>query len=427
MVAATLATGVAAGGLGVLLTLLLHAIQHLFWGYTENTFLIGVEHAGAARRILVLAAGGVVAGVAWWLSRRAFTTESVSVTHAMRAQRPDLPLVATIIDAVIQIVAVAFGASLGREGAPRQAGAAAGGPLGRWLGVSAAQQRILLAAGAGAGLAVVYNVPLGGAAFTIEVLRAPFAVRAIVPALVTSAIATTVGWAVFGTRPFYELPAISFSGQALAWALPLGVVAGVAGVVFVRLMTAARRHAPSGWRVAVAVPLVFTALGALAVAYPQLPGNGRGPATLAFDGSIGLGLAATLLVCKPLATAACLGAGAIGGTLTPALATGALLGAVAGHLADELWPGAPVVQFAVMAAAGVLAVTQHAPLTAVILTFELVGGTHLVLLAPVLVAVIAATAVAAALGQRGALADWLRRTVPTTRHRRGRPSRAALF
>ncbi|WP_375484948.1 chloride channel protein [uncultured Jatrophihabitans sp.] len=408
MTVATVATGLAAGVLGAALTLLLHALQHLLFGYTEGNFLIGVEHAGPARRVLALAGTGVVVGAAWWLTRQIFSRESVSVVGTLRRPRPQLPVVATLVDAVVQIAAVAGGASLGREGAPRQAGALAGGQLAQRLGLDADQQRVLLACGAGAGLAAVYDVPLGGAAFALEVLLATLGLRALVPALVTSGLAALVGQVVLRDGPTYRVPHLDFSGRLLAWAPLLGAVAGVLGVAFTRLMTFAREHAPTGWRVAVAVPVAFAAVGALAVAYPQLPGNGKGPAGLAFDATIGLGLATVLLVLKPLVTAACLGAGAIGGVLTPALATGALLGAVAAQVTERVWPGEPAVAFAVVGAAAVLAVTQRAPVTAVLLTLELVGGGYaphgaLVLIVPMAVAVAVAAVVGAVLGERGAL------------------------
>jgi len=171
---AVLLAGVAAGLAGIVLTLLLHAVQHLAFGYTENSFLIGVAQASPQRRVIAAGAGGVVVGLGWWLHRRHLSRggggRSISVTHALAEPVPALPLLDTSIDAVLQLVAVGVGASLGREGAPRQVGAALAGGIAARFGLAADRRRVLLAAGAGAGLAAVYNVPLGGAAFTLEVL-----------------------------------------------------------------------------------------------------------------------------------------------------------------------------------------------------------------------------------------------------------------
>ncbi len=380
MLAGVLLTGLAAGAGGVALTLLLHGIQHLAFGYTENTFLIGVERASAARRVLALAIGGVVVGPGWWLLRR-LGQPVISVAAAVADPSRRLPLLVTTCDSVLQVVAVGFGASLGREGAPRQLGAAAGGLLARLLGLSVRQRRTLLACGAGAGLAAVYNVPLGGAAFTLEMVLASAAVSDAVPALLTAAIATAVAWPVLSDLPTYQVGSFGLTAPLFTWALLAGPVAGVVGAGFGRLMRAAKASAPRGRRLMVAVPLAFTAVGLLAIGFPQLPGNGKGPAQLAFDGSLSLPLLAALVLLKPLATSLCLRSGARGGLLTPSLATGALLGALTGTLWGELWPGAPVGAYAVIGAAAVLATTQRAPLTAIVLTLEFTR-TGLGLLAP---------------------------------------------
>jgi len=94
--------------------------------------------------------------------------DTLTVTDALRADAPRMPLPTTLADSALQILAVAFGASLGREGAPRQLGAATGAWLAARAGLHATHQRTILACGAGAGLAAVYNVPLGGALFTCE-------------------------------------------------------------------------------------------------------------------------------------------------------------------------------------------------------------------------------------------------------------------
>lgn len=399
MVAAVVVTGVAAGVVGTLLTLVLHAIQHLAFGYTENTFLIGVERAGPTRRVLALTLGGLVAGTGWWLRRRWVDNETVSVTHALREPRPRLPFVATTADALLQIVAVGAGGSVGREGAPRQTAAAAADAVGRRLSLTTRQQRTLIAAGAGAGLAAVYNVPLGGAAFTLEVLLRSIAVGDVVAAVATSVIATVVAWPVLGRASTYSIPAVHLDAPVLVWALVLAPVAGGLGVGFSRLMTATRTHAPTGWRAIVSTTVGFAALGAVAIAWPQLPGNGKGLAGLAFDGTLSLGLAGLLMLLKPLVTAVCLGGGAVGGLLTPALATGAALGAFTGRLWSMLWPGGAPVEYALIAAAAFLAVTTRAPVTAVVLTLEL-AGTGLALLAPMVACVALATLVGRGLERR---------------------------
>jgi H+/Cl- antiporter ClcA len=413
LVVAGVATGVAAGLGGVVLTLFLHAVQHLAFGYTENTFLTGVERASSMRRVFAVGVGGVLAGLGWWLYRSR-SRANVSVTHALTEPNPSLPMLATLSDALLQIVAVGAGGSLGREGAPRQVGAALGAILGERCGLSREERRIVLAAGAGAGLAAVYNVPLGGAVFALEILLASARPAAVVPALLASVIATVLAWPFLGSQPTYQIGTAHVSASVLVAAVLLGLVAGGVGVAFRNVMTRARTHAPHGWRAALTVPVLFTALGALAIPYPQLLGNGKNLAELAFTGSLPLGLAAALVVLKPAATAACLGSGAIGGLLTPSFSTGAALGLVTGDLWSRLWPGGDPTAFALVGAAALMAVTQRAPWTAIVLTSEFTH-TGLVILGPI--------AVAVALARFGERTLRLRARWPNPRRRGSRPSR----
>lgn len=398
MLAGTVLTGVCAGVLGALLTLALHLVQHLAFGYTENTFLVGVERASPVRRIIALSVGGVLAGLSWWLHRRKVPIEKVSVTHALRASAPDLPFVPTVVDALIQILAVGAGASLGREGAPRQAGAASAGWIAKRLGLTVAQRRTLMACGAGAGLAAVYNVPLGGAAFTLEILLVSVSLGDVVPALLTASIAAAVAWPILSNRSTYQVSAVHLSGQLIVWSVLLGPIAGLVGVLFTRLTSTARIHAATGWRTAVAVPAAFTAVGSASITLPTLLGNGKGPAGLAFDGTLSLGLASMLVIFKPAATALCLASGAIGGLLTPAVATGAALGTLLGGLWSIAWPGGSPSGYAVIGAAVLLAVTQRAPITAILLTLEFVG-TGQTLLVPIMIGVALAIGTSTALAR----------------------------
>jgi H+/Cl- antiporter ClcA len=401
---AAVLTGLAAGLAGVALTYALHAVQHVAFGYTENTFLVGVEKASHTRRVLALALGGLLAGLAWWAFRRRSgpdIDDAISVRDAVRGGRR-MPLVSTILDALIQIFAVGVGGSLGREGAPRQAGAALASEIAERFRLSERERRILLASGAGAGLAAVYNVPLAGGAFTFEVLLfgvgIGLAADALLTALTSSIIATAVAAGILGNKPVYALPGVSHLSLWLCFAaLLVGVVGSIAGQLLVRLTRTARQQAKHGntrRRTVLTITLTFTALGFLAIPAPDLLGNGKALAQLAFDGSFTAWAALGLALLKPAATAMCLRGGAIGGILTPAFATGATLGlAFAGFTHSN-----PDVRVALVlaGAAAVTATSQKAPITAILFAAELTasyGNVGLGRGAAVVIAVVAAVAV----------------------------------
>ena len=386
LAAAVALTGIGAGLAGAVLTLFLHLVQHLAYGYADEAFVVGSAHAPPARRILAMTVGGAVVGLGWWLLRRLSPTVP-SVTAALKEPRSrHLPVLPATADGLLQMTAVGAGASLGREGAPRQVAAALAGWISTRLGIDPDRRRILLACGAGAGLAAVYNVPLGGALFALEILLHEVNLETGLIALVTSGIATAVAWPVVGRAPTYTVPVLSAPWTLIIGAVLVGPLAGVVGWAFRRLTTAARTHAPTGWRLPIWTTGVFAAVGGVAVVTPLVLGNGKGPAALAFAGGLPVATLALLVVLKPLATAACLRSGAIGGLLTPAVATGAVLGGLVGTGWLHLWAGSTPEAFAIVGAGAVLATTQRAPLTATVLAIEFTHSS-LLLLVPITLAI----------------------------------------
>ena len=364
------ATGVLAGLAGAALMALLYAAAHLTYGSGTESFLVAVERVGASHRVVALAVAGVVAGVGWWLLRWWMGPGGSEVSTALWRDEGHLPLRRSLGTAALSVVIVGMGASLGREAAPRLAGAALASRLSDWARVDTAHRRLLAACGAGAGMACVYNVPLGGTLLTLEVMLGVLSLRLALPALVTSCIATAVSWVVLPTGPTYRLPEVALSTSLTVFAALLGPLAGLAAVGWVRMIRVAHEHRPTGWCSLVAPLLVFTAVGALAVPYPQLLGNGKDIVQLTLGAELAAPALVALLLLKPVATAGSLGSGASGGLFTPTIATGALLGSLVGQGWAHLWPG-PAAGFAVIGAAAFLAAAMQAPIAAVVLMLEL--------------------------------------------------------
>ncbi len=389
------AVGVAAGLAAAALIAILRLVQHAAWDYHSGQFLDAVQRTSGGGRVLVLLIGGVVAGAgALAFARLGGASE---VPEAIWLRGASLPLWASLARAVHSIVVVALGASLGREAAPQQAGAAFASALGERAGVPEWQRRLLVACGAGAGIAAVYNVPLGGALFALEVLLGTLTLPLVLPALATTLIATSVAWVALPTAPTYLIPTYHVRASEVVWALVVGPLAGLVAVGYIRLIALAHALRPSGWMRLLTPIAVFTALGAVAIAYPQLLGNGKNVVQLALVGQLGVVLLAVLLALKPLATAACLGSGAPGGLFTPTLAVGVLLGGLLGEGWTQLWPGAPLGAFAFVGGAAVLGAAMQGPLAAVVLMLELTHHGDS-LMVPALLAVVEATVVTRLLG-----------------------------
>jgi H+/Cl- antiporter ClcA len=385
-------TGIGAGLGGMLLALLLHMIQHLAYGYGQDalsnpeSFLLGVSSAPVQRRVAVMALCGVIGGLGWWAVYR-WGRPLVSIKQAVGDKAPLMPVKTTLAHALLQIITVALGSPLGREVAPREVGALVASTLSQWARLPVATHRLLVACGAGAGLAAVYNVPLGGAVFVLEVLVGSFTWPAALMALATSAIGASIGWLGLGAEAQYVLPKLPLSASLIAFALVCGPLFGIAAHGFVRLTGHARQHAARGWQLPVLALLNFTLIGCVAIYLPQILGNGKGPAQLGFDSELGIGLAALLLVVKLLITSSTLRAGAEGGLLTPGLAIGALLAILLGGLWSLAWPGIPLGAFALIGAAAFLASSMSMPITAIVLIAEFTRIDH-DFLVPIILAVV---------------------------------------
>lgn len=390
---AVLLTGIGAGLSAALLTRLLQLVQHVMWPDHGANLLEAAAHAATWRHIVVLLGAGLVTGAGQIVLVRLSSGNSIDITEAIWFSAGRLPALRTMGSAVLSVIIVGMGASLGREGAPKQAGAVIANALSDKGRLSDEQRRLLVACGAGAGLAAAYGVPLGGALFALEVLRGVLALRLVLPALFASVIATGISWLFLPDAPTYNLPAFQNSVQNLFWAFLLGPIAGGVSVVFVPLIAWADRNRPVGWRRLVAPIFSLGLLGVISILFPQLLGNGKDIVQLAFTNQMTPALLLMLLFLKPAATTMCLGSGAPGGLFTPSLALGALLGGVLGHVWSLLWPSAQPGMFAVIGAGAVLAATTQGPISAVVLIMELTGRDRS-FIAPLLLAVVMATLVA---------------------------------
>ncbi len=391
-------TGVGAGCAAGVLTLLLQFVQHLAWP-GQGTLLDAAARAGALRHILVLLGAGLVTGAGQIILGRLSSGNGIDTTAAIWFSAGRLPAARTLGSAVLSVIIVGMGASLGREGAPKQAAAVIANGVADRGRLSDEQRRLLVACGAGAGMSAAYGVPLGGAIFALEVLRGVLSLRLVLPALLTSLIATAVSWLVLPNAPTYPIPDYPNSISLTAWTLVAGPIAGVCSVVYVRAIAWADRNKPQGRSRILAPVLVLGLLGLFSVWFPQLLGNGKDVSWLAFTGRVGPALLLALVFLKPLATILCVRGGAPGGLFTPSLTAGAMLGGLLGWAWSALWPGVPAGAFAVIGAGAMLAATTQGPISAVVLMMELTGRDRSFIV-PMVLAVAAATLVSRSIEPR---------------------------
>lgn len=390
---AVILTGVGTGLAAAALTGLLEAVQRLVWGGNGLDVLQAAAHTPAWRHLAVLVGARLLTAAGQLLLSGLSSGNGIDITAAIWFEAGHLPALRTLGSAILSVIIVGMGAALGREGAPKQAGAVIANVMSDRVQLSDEQRRLLVACGAGAGMAAAYGVPLGGALFSLEVLRGALALRFVLPSLLTAIVATGVSWVFLPDMPTYLMPLYNGSLSSVAWAGVAGPIIGLVSVGYVRAVAWADAHKPAGWRRIGAPILALGLLGAASIPFPQLLGNGRDVAELAFTGQLTPLLLGSLLLLRPLATLLCLGSGAPGGLFTPSLAIGAMLGGLLGLPWSWLWPGVPPGLFALVGSASMLAATTQGPISAIVLVMELTGFARAAVL-PLLFAVTTATLIA---------------------------------
>ena len=393
---AVLITAITAGLVGAGCSHLLHIIEGLVFGDASGTLLHAISSVPWWHRIFALGGAGLVGGISWYLYARV-GGKPVSLPKAVNGQK--MPILLTFWHSINQIIIVGMGASIGREVAPREISASLGGKIADFLYLPPEQRRIIVGCAAGAGLAAVYSLPLSGAVFALEILLIEVTASAVWPALIISGGAVLVAHGWVRSDPFYTLPE---AGQLLPtasltlWAVIIGPVLGIIGVLFKSAVAECSAARPTGWRLLAWMIPTFTLIGVITVWVPSIAGNGQSTAQLAFDGAvlgqgeraaagIGVALLASLAIdgfTKLVGTLATIRSGAWGGTLTPGLALGASSGAILGILWSYIYPGdtTAIVCFAFIGAVVVLGTSMSAPLTALCLVIEFThrGATLLV-------------------------------------------------
>jgi CIC family chloride channel protein len=313
--------------------------------------------------------------------------------------------------AIAKIIASALcigtGGSAGREGPIVQVGSALGSSVGQWLGLSGARIKNLVACGAAAGIAATFNAPIAGVVFAIEVLLSEIQVTVFGNVVVSAVAASIVSQIFLGSRPAFEIPGyVMHSPWEILLYVVLGLLAALIGILFIRMLYYAEdifeRLAIPLWLKPAAGALL---LGILAFFYPYLStisyisaedmtlglpilenyphifGSGFIFLEEVLQGRAPFFLLFLLIFLKPLATSFTLGSGNSGGVFAPSLFTGAMLGGSFGYLAMLLFPDLQIEigAYALVGMAAVFSAAARAPLTSMLIVFEMSNDYRLIL------------------------------------------------
>jgi CIC family chloride channel protein len=391
LVALALVTGFGAGIGAILFRALIASFTLVFTGQTDFGALSRPVHpALPGLGVWFIVAVPVVGGLLYGPLIDRFAPEArghgvPEVMFAVAEQGGRIRPRVAVIKSLASAICLGAGGSVGREGPIVQIGSALGSAIGQRLRIGEANLRLLVACGAAAGISATFNAPIAGVFFALELILRDFEVRSFGSVVLASVTAAVVGRAAFGSASFLPLPPFQIVSvwEYLLYAT-LGLLAAVAGVAFIRILYGTEDLLDRLWgsRPEWLRPVVGgVALGLLLLALPQLYGVGYAPLEQAIGGHLDLALLVLLLVGKVVATSLTIGIGGSGGVFAPSLFMGGMLGTAFGVLANMLWPGqvAPAGAYGLVGMGAVFAGAARAPITAVLILFELTGDYQIIL------------------------------------------------
>ena len=384
----------AAFGLTLYYPLLLLRIFNGSFPEMEGGLYSLLEHAPRAVWLLGPALGALLAALIVRFSPESGGHGVVEVIEAVHKRGQTIRGRVAIWKSLAAGLVIGSGGSAGREGPVVHLGGAIASSLSRFLGLPRSEASLLLAAGAGAGIAGSFQAPLAGSLFALEIVLADFDVRRFAPVVLACVTAVATSRALLGGSTDLRPVQWQLSHPSeIAIYLLLGLVAGACGVVYVKLVHAAEVRFARVRRPELRAVLGGVLVGAIGLAAPRVLGTGIESMNAALAGQLAFGTLLLALLAKLVATSCTLGSGAPGGSFFPAVFLGAMLGGAFGQAAHALFPGivASGGAYAAVGMGAVVAGATLAPLTGVLMMFELTGSYQIVL--PLLVACGTATAV----------------------------------
>jgi CIC family chloride channel protein len=396
MVLVSVAIGLLGGFSAVGFRLLIQSMNELFWHQGQYTidYLYSLPFWW---KLVAPTLGGAVVGLI--IHRFAREAKGHGVPEVMEAVaihsgriRPRVVVAKMFASGVC----IASGGSVGREGPIVQIGSALGSTIGQWLKIDQQRLRTLVGCGAAAGIAGTFNAPVAGALFAVEIILGDFGVAQFSPIVISSVAATVVSHRYLGDFPAFEVPPYSLvhANELFAYA-GLGILAGFVALGFIRTLYSTEDFVDKlRLHPIIKAALGGTAIGAIGIWLPHVFGVGYEAINEALNGTMLWYFMVALVLVKIIAVSITIGSGGSGGIFAPSLFIGAMLGGAVGTVVHTLWPTttAGPGAYALVGMGAVVAAGTHAPITAILIIFELTNEYRIIL--PLMISCIIATLLA---------------------------------
>ena len=365
---AVILQGIVSGLSGIFLHYLLEMVENLAFGHSEHHTGFLTDGVSSSRIGLSLIIVGLSSSLVWYFLQKRSKIYSIKSQMKVDTSQYKLHFLKQLFHSIWQIIAVGGGAPIGKEAAPREIGTLFAGPIGKICFLSKKDQIFLLACGAGAGLAAVYQVPLTSVFFVFETLGIALSIKRFVLVGLTTYVSTYTAGLVISDHALYQIPAIAWSLKEM-WIIPLLLLfLTPLAWLFGRLSKEVSSNRIKDKRILLTLPTAFLFLAGLASYFPHLLGNGRMMAQEVLNGSNGKTVF-LLFILKALVVIIILWAGAYGGTLTPSFALGMAGAALLGMILN----GNSQTSILFLGSVCFLSVTLRAPISATGLVIGFTG------------------------------------------------------
>jgi CIC family chloride channel protein len=403
LVALALVVGSGSGVGAVVFRYLIVGFTILFSGHTDYSAVGPAAHPllpslGMWFVLLTPVAGGLIYGpLVDRFAREARGHGVPEVMLAVAQRNGRIRRQVAVVKSLASALCIGSGGSVGREGPIVQIGSALGSAVGQLLHVPESRLPLMVACGAAAGISATFNAPIAGVIFALELILRDFTAESFGVVVLASVVADVIARATVGGGAFLTLPPFALTSLwEYGFYAGLGILAALAGVGFIRVLYGMEDVADRLWSGPEWLrPCVGgVALGAVLLVLPEMYGVGYPVLEGAIRGEYLAGFLLLLLVGKVLATSLTIAIGGSGGVFAPSLFMGAMLGTAYGHVLQALLPGAagPAGAYGLVGMGAMFAATSRAPITAVLIIFELTGEYRIIL--PLMMAIVLATALA---------------------------------
>jgi CIC family chloride channel protein len=396
MVLVSVVIGLLGGFCAVGFRLLIQLLNRVFWRDGQYT----IEYMYSLPfwwKVLAPTVGGAIVGyIVYRFAREAKGHGVPEVMEAVAVHGGRIRPRVVIAKMFASGVSIASGGSVGREGPIVQIGSALGSTIGQWLKIDQQRLRTLVGCGAAAGIAGTFNAPVAGALFAVEIILGDFGVAQFSPIVISSVAATVVSHQFLGDFPAFEIPSYSLvhANELFAYA-GLGIMAGLVALVFIRTLYRSEDVFDQLKLHPIAkASLGGAIIGVVGIWLPHIFGVGYEAINEALNGTMIWYFMVILVVVKIAAVSVTIGSGGSGGVFAPSLFIGAMLGGAVGTVVHNLWPASTAGPgaYALVGMGAVVAAGTHAPITAILIIFELTNEYKIIL--PLMISCIIATLLA---------------------------------